>query len=121
MPKTDLMHHMRVGMGKLADKYRQHRKTVNENLGLIIALAASCAAVWTGYEARHARLEARTAVEQSLKVQQESVQAQTKSVDAQIASMRLEQRPYVRVTPGSVPAWQDSFAANRLIPHSKES
>jgi fumarate hydratase class II len=54
---------------------RQHRKTktINENLGLIIALAASGAAVGTGYEAHHARLEARTAAEQSLKVQHDSV------------------------------------------------
>jgi hypothetical protein len=97
---------VRIWLGKLAEKYRQRRKTVNENLGLIIALAASCAALWTGYEARHARLEARAAAEQSLKVQQDSVNAQTKSVDAQIASMRLEQRPYMKVTPvGVVPKW----------------
>jgi hypothetical protein len=83
----------------IAERYRQHRKTVNENLGLIVGLLASAAAIWTRYEARHARLEAQDAAHKSLLVQQDSVTAQIKSVDAQIAAMRFEQRPYVRVVP----------------------
>ena len=36
----------------LMESYRKHRKSVNENLGLVIALAACGAALRTGYEAR---------------------------------------------------------------------
>jgi hypothetical protein len=74
----------------LADWYRKRRKNVNENLGLLIALAACGAAMWTGYEARHARLEAASIADQSLKVQHESVQAQ-------ITALRFDERPYMRV------------------------
>lgn len=79
----------------LGEVYRKHRKSVAENLGLIIALAASTAAIWTGYEARHARLEAANAAEQSLKVQRDSV-------NAQITTMRVDERPYIRVMPVGV-------------------
>ena len=90
MPETGFIHQLRIGMRGLVNLYRQRRKNLNENLGLIIAVAASGAAIWTGYEARHARLEARYAAEQSRKVQQDSV-------NAQIAAIRLDERPYVRV------------------------
>jgi hypothetical protein len=73
---------------RVAYNYDQHRKTINENLGLIIALLASAAAVWSGYEAHKSRQEARNAADKSLAIQQQSV-------DAQIEAMRLEQRPYV--------------------------
>jgi hypothetical protein len=84
-----------------ADLYRKHRKNVNENLGLIIALAACGAAMWTGYEARHSRLEAANIADQSLKVQHESVQAQ-------INAVRFDERPYIRVaTVGVKPAGKE--------------
>jgi hypothetical protein len=82
----------------IADLYRKRRKNVNENLGLLIALAACGAAMWTGYEARHTRLEAANIADQSLKVQHESVQAQ-------ITAVRFDERPYIRVaTVGVKPA-----------------
>jgi hypothetical protein len=46
--------------------YRQHRKNLNDHLGITIALAASGAAIWSGYEV----------AERSLQVQQDSVKAQ---------------------------------------------
>lgn len=76
----------------LTEMYQRHRKNIVENLGVIIALAASVAAVWTGYEARHARLEAASAAEKSFNVQRDSV-------DAQITTMRVDERPYIRVSP----------------------
>jgi hypothetical protein len=75
MPGTGFSHQFRIGTDALVNRYRQHRKTMNQNLGLTVALAASGAAIWTEYEARNARLEATIAAEQSLKVQQKSVQA----------------------------------------------
>jgi hypothetical protein len=75
---------------RLAETYRKRRKDLNQNLGLLIALAASCAAIWTGYEARHTRLEAGFAAKDSLDVQHKAVQAQ-------IDTMRLDERPYIRV------------------------
>jgi hypothetical protein len=75
---------------RLGETFRKHRNYLNENLGLVIALAASCAALWTGYEARHSRLEAALAAKDSL-------DAQRKAVQAQIDTMRLDERPYIRV------------------------
>jgi hypothetical protein len=77
--------------------YEQHRHFINENFGLVIALFAAVAAFWTGYEARHARLEATEIGKQSLEKQQASVDAQKKSVDAQIQAMQLDERPFIRV------------------------
>lgn len=74
----------------LAEWYRKHRKNVNENLGLLIALAACGAAIWTGHEARRTRFDAANAADQSVKVQHDSLQAQ-------ITTMRLDERPFVRV------------------------
>jgi len=81
----------------LAEFYRKHRKGVNENLGLFIALAACGAAMWTGYEARRARFDAASIADQSLKVQHDSV-------EAQITAMRVDQRPFIRVVPVGVKA-----------------
>lgn len=97
--RVSLRQRLLTGNELLARVYHRHKRAINENLGLVIALAASCAAIWTGYEARHARLDAKSAADESLKVQQDSVLAQKNSVDAQIKAMRLEQRPYLRVTP----------------------
>lgn len=82
--------------------YEQHRKTINENLGLIIALLASAAAVWSGYEAHRSRTEARVAADRSLMVQQQSVDAQKKSVDAQIQATQLDERPFIIVDMGEI-------------------
>jgi|SRR5579864_102647 len=38
--------------------FARHRKNVNENLGLIIALLAAAFAGWSGYEAHKARKDA---------------------------------------------------------------
>jgi hypothetical protein len=70
--------------------YRMRRRNLSENLGIVIALAASCAAMWTGYEAHRARLEAAVAA-------RDSVSVQGKAVQAQIDAMRVDERPYVLV------------------------
>ena len=75
---------------RLSEMYRMRRRNLSENLGIVIALAASCAAMWTGYEAHRARLEAAVAA-------RDSVSVQGKAVQAQIDAMRVDERPYVLV------------------------
>jgi hypothetical protein len=60
------------------------QKAIREWLMLIITVAAVAAAAWTAYEARQARIEA--------------AEAATKSFDAQAATMRLDERPYVKLS-----------------------
>lgn len=62
---------------RIALYYQNNRKTINENLGLIIAFLACAAALWSGYAAK-----------QSLKLQQQSV-------EAQIKAMQLSERAFV--------------------------
>jgi hypothetical protein len=73
----------------------EKQKAKRDWMMLIITFAAVAAAYWTGWEARHARLEATDVGKQSIEKQQAAIDAQTKSVDAQIQAMQLEQRPYV--------------------------
>ncbi len=67
------------------------QKAKRDWMMVIITFAAVAAAYWTGYEARHARIEAAQAAKESLRTQQQSV-------DAQIQTMQVEQRPYINVT-----------------------
>jgi hypothetical protein len=69
---------------------------------LIITFAAVAAAYWTGWEARHARMEATLAAKESLKAQQQSV-------DAQIQAMQYEQRPYIRASIGPIKREEGDF------------
>ncbi len=79
---------------RLLDRYERNRKVVNENLGLIIAVFAAGAAIWSGWIARRA-----------LAVQSEAT--------------RLEYRPYVsvRFTKASFVKPQ-RFADGKIMPES---
>lgn len=87
---------------KVLDWYEHHRKKVNENLGLLIALAASLAAIWTGHEATRGRIEAANASTESLRIQQQSVDAQIKLLEAQTNAFRFATEPIISVKAGNV-------------------
>lgn len=61
--------------------YRRERKTINENFGLIVALLAAAAAVWSGYEAHLGRIDAA-------KLGHDMVQAH-------VEATRLDERPFI--------------------------
>jgi hypothetical protein len=87
--------------------FSRHRKTVNENLGLIIALLAAAFAGWSGWEAHEARKDALL----SLKIAQRSyVDVQDHQVDwpgARWATGEAVLRYQHAVTVyGSTPAFQ---------------
>ena len=70
--------------------YERHRKTVNENLGLIVSLLTAIFARWAGYEARQAGMDASNEAEKQI-VQQ------SRSVDAQVQAMQLDERPFISI------------------------
>jgi hypothetical protein len=72
------------------------QKAKRDWMMLIITFAAVAAAYWTGWEARHARIEATQAAKETVTIQQ-------RSVNAQIEAMRLDARPYVSA---SIKSWR---------------
>ncbi len=65
------------------------QKAKRDWMMVIVTFAAVAAAYWTGWEARHARIEASEAAKESLKLQ--------------TSAMQLDQRPYVNLSSGH---WQ---------------
>lgn len=61
--------------------YGKEQKAINENLGLIVALLAAAAAIWSGYEAHHGRLDA--------------AEIGRGMLQAHIAATQLDERPFV--------------------------
>lgn len=66
---------------RIRSYYRRERKTINENFGLIVALLAAAAAVWSGYEAHLGRIEAATLSRDMLQ--------------AHVEATRLDERPFI--------------------------
>jgi hypothetical protein len=64
--------------------YRSEQKTINENLGLIVALMAAAAAIWSGFEAHRARLD--------------SADIGRGILQTQIDAMQLDERPFLVAT-----------------------
>jgi hypothetical protein len=96
------------GPQKFGSWYERRRKEINDNVGLIIALSAAGAAIWSGYVAQKAREESKAAADTAIGLQEKSFTEQLKSardslriqqgsVDAQIKSMVLDERPYIMV------------------------
>jgi hypothetical protein len=110
------MNHRRSTLLRIGQFYERHRKVINENLGLIVAVLASLAAVYSGIEAHKARLDAFGEAEKQIQIQQQSVRDQERSVaeqieqgkasikaqrnatNAQVQAMHLDERPYLSVT-----------------------
>lgn len=61
--------------------YRREQKAINENLGLIVALMAAAAAIWSGFEAHKARLD--------------SAEIGRGILQTQIDAMQLDERPFL--------------------------
>ncbi|HZU32703.1 MAG TPA: hypothetical protein VFB79_16420 [Candidatus Angelobacter sp.] len=66
------------------EKKLERQKATREWLMLIITVVAVAAAAWTAYEARKARIDAEDFA--------------TKTLQAQTAAMRLDERPYVKIS-----------------------
>lgn len=61
--------------------YRREQKAINENLGLIVALLAAAAAIWSGFEAHKARLD--------------SAEIGRGILQAHIDATQLDERPFL--------------------------
>ena len=66
---------------RISSYYRQERKAINENFGLIVALLAAAAAVWSGYEAHLGRIDAAKLGRDMLL--------------AHVEATRLDERPFI--------------------------
>jgi hypothetical protein len=68
-------------VGRIRSYYRRERKAINENFGLIVALLAATAAIWSGYEAHLGRIDAANLGRDMLQ--------------AHVEATRLDERPFI--------------------------